>query len=86
MIKAFHDCVGSTGCDGCLNTDQASNAGLNNIVNALARDRRDNYPVRKTISYHILQYKMEIVEIRTYNSYNMLYRAYQMPTFGKSRG
>ena len=55
MIKAFHDCVGSTGCDGCLNTDQASNAGLNNIVNALARDRRDNYPVRKTISYHILQ-------------------------------
>ena len=34
MIRiGFHDCVG--GCDGCLNVDNDSNAGLSGIVATL---------------------------------------------------
>ena len=34
MIRiGFHDCVG--GCDGCLNVDNDSNAGLSGIVSTL---------------------------------------------------
>lgn len=32
---AFHDCVGAGGCDGCLNTNLAENAGLAGVVSTL---------------------------------------------------
>ena len=34
MILVFHDCVSSQ-CDGCLNLDNDSNAGLDGIVSEL---------------------------------------------------
>ena len=37
--SAFHDCVGPDGCDGCLNIDDPSNAGLSEIVDRLATVR-----------------------------------------------
>ena len=37
--SAFHDCVGPNGCDGCLNIDDPSNAGLSEIVDRLATVR-----------------------------------------------
>ena len=36
---AFHDCVGPDGCDGCLNIDDPSNAGLSDIIDRLTRVR-----------------------------------------------
>ena len=35
ILTAFHDCVGSDGCDGCLNTDQSANDGLGKVVRKL---------------------------------------------------
>ena len=34
LIPVFHDCVSSQ-CDGCLNLDNASNAGLDGIISDL---------------------------------------------------
>lgn len=39
---AFHDCVGSDGCDGCLNTDQSDNAGLLKVVLILNKTKNDD--------------------------------------------
>ena len=36
---AFHDCVGPDGCDGCLNIEDSSNAGLSDIIDRLTTVR-----------------------------------------------
>ena len=41
----FHDCVGSDGCDGCLNLNNPDNHGFEAVVEFLAKDRDDNFPV-----------------------------------------
>ena len=87
MIKAFHDCVGVTGCDGCLNTNQASNAGLDGIVRSLERDRNDNFRVSTTIPLSYYNYYNLYGPITFKLNINITcYRPYHMPTSGKSRG
>ena len=45
MIRiGFHDCVG--GCDGCLNVDNDSNAGLSGIVATLEDLFNDEVRIR----------------------------------------
>ena len=41
----FHDCVGSDGCDGCLNLNNPDNHGFEAVVEFLAYDRDMNFPV-----------------------------------------
>ena len=49
-LKAFHDCVGPNGCDGCINDDNEDNAGLEGIKNRLVSLRqRENFEVIKKI-------------------------------------
>jgi len=40
----FHDCVGSDGCDGCLNLNNPDNHGFEAVVEFLAYDRDTNFP------------------------------------------
>ena len=42
LQKAFHDCVGPDGCDGCLNTNDGENAGLADIIEKLSVLREGN--------------------------------------------
>ena len=54
-FKAFHDCVGPNGCDGCINTeDNGSNAGLAEIVEILVNERNANFPVSKILSINLI--------------------------------
>ena len=41
--KAFHDCVGPDGCDGCLNLEDPDNVGLSDIITVLTDLRAGNY-------------------------------------------
>ena len=41
---AFHDCVGPKGCDGCINPKQASDKGLQPIIDLLVGHRNKNFP------------------------------------------
>ena len=43
LQKAFHDCVGPDGCDGCLNLDDPDNVGLSDIITVLTDLRAGNY-------------------------------------------
>ena len=42
-FKAFHDCVGPDGCDGCLNVNDTDNAGLTDIVEDLTSLRNGGF-------------------------------------------
>ena len=42
-FKAFHDCVGPPGCDGCVNQDRGSNKGLKPLINTLVAIRNREF-------------------------------------------
>ena len=42
---AFHDCVGPDGCDGCVNMNNTANKGLQEIIEFLDEERKENFPV-----------------------------------------
>ena len=43
---AFHDCVGPDGCDGCVNMNNTANKGLQEIIEFLGKERKENFPVK----------------------------------------
>ena len=44
-FEAFHDCVGPSGCDGCVNQDRGSNKGLEPLINKLVAIRNKEFRV-----------------------------------------
>ena len=40
---AFHDCVGPTGCDGCVNQNRGSNKGLKQLIDMLVAIRNNEF-------------------------------------------
>ena len=54
-FKAFHDCVGPNGCNGCLNDANPDNRGLKGIIRRLGDLRqKDEFEVTNNFAVTIL--------------------------------